>query len=170
VSDPEPNAVEPAVQGALAYPVDDLWRSALAEYGPIAAADPDNMMAGIGVARALARGGYLDESYRVLSTVLKRSTLGEVERRHLLDAVRAEASPAEPHAKVDDVAAAAGLLVWRHSRCVSAYFVLMIVISVLPLTIGITQRHYASIAYGAVTGAALIYLYITRHRVPAWRS
>jgi len=149
--------------------VNDLWRSALAEYGPITATDRDNVEGGIGVARALARGGYLDESYLILNTVLNRSTLAEVERRKVLDAVRAEARPADPHTRVDDVAAALGLLGWRHTRWLGAYLVLMILVSVLPLVVGMMQRHYLSIAFGAANGATLIYLYITRHRVPAWR-
>jgi hypothetical protein len=169
VSVPQPDAVEPALQLASAHPVDDQWRSALAELGPIVAADRDNLAAGIGVARALARGGYLGESYLVLDAMLNRPPFGEAERRKVLDAVRADAGPGEPHVRVEDAAAAAGLLVWRPSRWLGAYFVLMIAISVLPLMVGMAQRHYPSIAFGAATGAALIYLYITRHLVPAWR-
>jgi hypothetical protein len=169
VSVSQPTTAESALQSASAYLADDQWRSALAEYGPLAAIDRDNLVAGTVVALALARGGYLDESYLVLSTVLNRSTLAEAERRNVLNAVRAAARPAEPHVKIDDVAAAAGLLVWRHSRWPGAYLVLMLVISVLPLAVGMAQRHYPSIAFGAVTGAMLIYLYITRHRMPLWR-
>jgi hypothetical protein len=166
----QPEGMESTQQRAAAHLANGEWRSALAEYGALVKADPTDQVAGIGIAQALARGGHIAESYLVLDRVLNPYSYGEGERRNVHDMVRAEAGPAHPDVHVGDVAATTGLLVWRHSKWLGAYLALMLVLSVLPLVVGLTQRHYVSIVFGALTGGALIYLYIARHRVPVWRS
>ena len=159
-----PVAVTSAQLGAAAHLREGRWQSALTEYYALAKPGPTDNLAGVGLAWALARGGYLDESYLVLDRVLSRYD----ERLTAMRALSAEAVVTEPDVPIGTMAANAGLLVWRRSQWLDVYLVLMLVLSVLPLVAGLIEENYTSIVFGALSGGALIYLYITRHRVPAW--
>jgi hypothetical protein len=170
VTAPQSEPVVSAHQHAAEHLTTGAWLAALTEYGAIAKADPTDIAARLGIARALARGGHIRESYLVVDRTLSLFPHNEDQRRGILDAVRAEAGPVDTDIHVGKAAAAAGLVVWRQSQWLSAYLVLMLTLSVLPLAAGLTQRNYALIIFSAPTGGTLLYLYIIRHSVPLWRS
>lgn len=167
-----------AQRRALVCLTDGDWQGALARYGAIAKAeqlDGGSASAGVGIARALASGGYLREALLVLDGVFRQFRPSESEYRQVVDAVLPKPQTAgleivEPELDIGQVAADAGLLVWRHSRWWGAYITLMLVVAVLPLVAGVRQEHYAMIGFAALAGGGLIHLYVVRHWVPLWRA